>query len=122
MACGDGGEVQGSATEMPTARQCSLCGPGVIARGFEEGPGGIDEGRILAMVVLTQRIRDQLNDHIRPLLERWFARAMKKSDVVSACATSAHLIILFKNTETMDATAVSTILSSQVRGAHTTLS
>ena len=84
-----------------------------MARGLEHGPGGIEPERIHAMTELMTRIRSQLDEHIRPLLERWFARVIKKSDVAGGCAISAHLIFLFKNQERMDTTAVSSILSSQ---------
>ena len=72
------------------------------------------------MVRDMSRIRGMINDQVFPLLDRWFERAIKKSDIAAACAIAAHLAFLFKNEPHLDAHphALSTIVSSQVFLTH----
>lgn len=42
-----------------------------------------------------QEIRDALNDHVFPMLERWCDRATKTNDITLACSLHAHLAFLY---------------------------
>lgn len=62
------------------------------------------------------RLRTKLNTVVFPMLERWYARVVRKKELHKACVVSAHLAYLFRNLRDADLnyTNVSTLLCAQV--------
>ena len=63
-----------------------------------------------------QRLREQLDTRVFPMLERWGVLATRDNRIQLACTVHAHLLFLFKNigaAETLDRRIVSTLLTSQ---------
>ena len=73
----------------------SMCGFQVVARGLDATLHAASD--YTAMELRVAAMRKRLDEHVFPLLEKWFARASRDKDVRAACIISAHLAMLLQN-------------------------
>ena len=65
----------------------SGCGHEVLARGLGDAPGDGALADAAAMAAAAAALRAKLDGRVFPLLERWFARAMRGKALRDACVT-----------------------------------
>ena len=111
----------GRATERRAAsgERCG-CGAASLVRGLDSlqphDGAAIEEG--------MRALRRRLDAQVFPLLERWFARAVKLKDLRAACVVAAHLSLLHGSSDAAELegkrlqTHVSVIVSSHLFLTH----